>query len=140
MLEGTPVTLPDAGSYRAYCAAQRVYTASLTADSPQVRAWHSFAAANGGGLPSFPLPLGDRTASSVGAIDVVDLLDEKQGRRFEAKCRKAGARFSGGVFACAALAERQLTGAELISESRHSTIATRPPTPSPWDGSPAACR
>ena len=111
-LQGAPVALPDAGSHREYCAGQRAHTASLTLDSPQVRAWHSFVADNGGTLPSFPLPLGDSTADTVGAIDVIDLIDEEQGRRFETACRNAGARFSGGVFACAALAEHELTGAD----------------------------
>lgn len=39
------------------------------------------------------------------------MIDDEQGRRFEAACRAAGARFSGGVFACAALTEHRLTGA-----------------------------
>lgn len=39
-------------------------------------------------------------------------MDEQQGERFEAACVAAGARFSGGVFACAALAERELTNCE----------------------------
>ena len=65
-----------------------------------------------GTLPSFPLPLGGSTADTVGAIAVIDLIDEEQGRRFETACRNAGARFSGGVFACAALAEHELTGAD----------------------------
>jgi hypothetical protein len=42
----------------------------------------------------------------------VQLLDERQTNRFESACIAAGARFSGGVFACAALAEHELTGAE----------------------------
>jgi hypothetical protein len=111
-LQGTTVELPDPGSYREYCAGQRAHTASLTSDSPQVRAWHSFVADNGGALPSFPLPLGETTADTAGAIDVIDLIDDEQGKRFEAVCRDAGARFSGGVFACAALAEHELTGAD----------------------------
>lgn len=39
-------------------------------------------------------------------------MDEQQGERFEAACVAVGARFSGGVFACAALAERELTNCE----------------------------
>jgi hypothetical protein len=44
---------------------------------------------------------------------VVPLMDEEQTARFESNCAYAGARFSGGVFACAALAEYELTGAEV---------------------------
>ena len=39
-------------------------------------------------------------------------MDEYQADRFESACRKVGARFSGGVFACAAFAEYELTGAQ----------------------------
>lgn len=42
---------------------------------------------------------------------VVPLMDKEQTLRFESTCGDAGARFSGGVFACAALAEYELTGA-----------------------------
>ena len=45
----------------------------------------------------------------------VTLLDEQQTRRFEDACTAAGARFSGGVFGCAALTEHELTGEETIS-------------------------
>ena len=42
----------------------------------------------------------------------VDLLDAAETESFEIACRAAGARFSGGVLACAALAEHELTGTE----------------------------
>lgn len=112
MLQNAQISLPEVGSYRDYCAGQHAHTASLTLESPQVRVWHTFIAQNNGALPSFPLPLGETTADTVGAMDIIDLVDEQQGRRFESACRNAGARFSGGVFACAALAEHELTGAE----------------------------
>jgi hypothetical protein len=112
MLQDEQISLPDAGSYRDYCARQHAHTTSLTLKSPQVRAWHAFIAQNNGALPSFPLPLGEMTTETVGAMDVIDLVDEEQGARFESACRNAGARFSGGVFACAALAEHELTGVE----------------------------
>ncbi|MBW8712306.1 MAG: hypothetical protein JF631_15325, partial [Mycobacterium sp.] len=76
-----------------------------------IQSWRAFLAANGGALPEFPLELGEATPDTPGAIDVFDLIDEEQGQRFETACRAAGARFSGGVFACAALAEHRLTGA-----------------------------
>jgi len=110
-LQSAPATLTPAASHRDYCANQRTYTAALDEEAPQIRTWREFVAANGGALPAFPLELGEATADTAGAIDVFDLIDEDQGRRFEAACRAAGARFSGGVFACAALAEHRLTGA-----------------------------
>lgn len=106
--EATPI---PAASHREYSANQRAYTASLNEESPEIQSWRAFLAANNGVLPRFPMELGEATPDTPGAIDVFDLIDEDQGRRFEAACRAAGARFSGGVFACAALAEHRLTGA-----------------------------
>ena len=40
------------------------------------------------------------------------LLDHEQTKRFESACMDVGARFSGGMFACAALAENELRGAD----------------------------
>lgn len=92
---GAPVI--PAASHREYSATQRAYTASLTDESPEIRAWHAFLAANNGALPRFPLELGEATADTPGAIEVFDMMDGDQGERFEAVCRAAGARFSGGV-------------------------------------------
>nr|WP_231994658.1 condensation domain-containing protein [Mycobacterium sp. ACS4054] len=105
------IALPPAASHREYSAKQRAYTAGLNEASPEIQTWRSFLAANRGALPRFPLELGQAAADTPGAIEVFDLIDDDQGRRFEAACRAAGARFSGGVFACAALAEHRLTGA-----------------------------
>ena len=110
-LQNGPAELMPAASHRDYCTSQRAYTASLDEQSPQIQSWRAFLAANEGVLPKFPLELGEAAADTPGAIDVFDLIDEEQGRRFESVCRAAGARFSGGVFACAALAEHRLTGA-----------------------------
>ena len=108
---GAMAAVTPGASHRDYCSNQRAYTASLDEQSPQIQSWRAFLAANGGALPEFPLELGEATADTPGAIDVFDLIDEEQGQRFESACRAAGARFSGGVFACAALAEHRLTGA-----------------------------
>ena len=42
----------------------------------------------------------------------VELLDGVDTEAFDTACRAAGARFIGGVLACAALAEHELTGTE----------------------------
>jgi condensation domain-containing protein len=109
---GEPIPLPDPGSYDDYCVRQREHSAALTVESPQVRAWLRFAEDNGGTLPDFRLPLGDPSVPCTGDIVVVPLLDEGQADRFESVCNEVGARFSGGVFACVAFAEYELTGAE----------------------------
>jgi mycolipenoyl-CoA---2-(long-chain-fatty acyl)-trehalose mycolipenoyltransferase / long-chain-acyl-CoA---trehalose acyltransferase len=107
---GAPPSLPAAGSYEKYCVQQHEYTSALTLDSPQVRAWVDFFEQNDGTLPECPVSLGDGS----GPCDLmfVRLMDERQTADFESACIAAGARFSGGVFASAALAQYELTGAE----------------------------
>ncbi len=110
-----PVELPEAGRYGDYCIRQRAELAALTANSPEVRAWIEFAAGNGGTLPYFPLPLGDLSVPYAGKLVTETLLDERQTERFERACVGAGARFSGGVFGCAGLTQRELIGADMFS-------------------------
>lgn len=105
-----PLRLPAAGSYDDYCVRQHRELSALTVDSPQVRTWVDFFEKNGGTPPKFPLPLGDKPLRC--DMLSVQLLDDAQTARFESACLAAGARFSGGVFACAALVEHELTGAD----------------------------
>ncbi len=107
-----PLQLPDAGSYDRYCLEQRQYTAELHADSPEIRDWMEFLQANGGTVGQFPFPLGDPSLPHTGDVVTVELLDREQGDRFEAACAAAGARFSGGVFACGAIAQHALAGTD----------------------------
>jgi hypothetical protein len=108
-----PLQLPPAGSYGDYCVRQRDYTAGLTLDTPEVQGWVEFFQNNDGTMPCFPLPLGDFSVPCSGDMMTVQLLDARQAEKFESACMDAGARFSGGVFACAAVAERQLTGIDI---------------------------
>jgi hypothetical protein len=107
-----PIALPPVGSYQDYCVRHRKFTSDLSLDSPEVRRWIAFAESNGGTLPGFPLPLGEPSASAGGDVIVEQLMDGQQTARFESACIAAGARFSGGLFAAAALAQYQLTGLE----------------------------
>ena len=107
---GAPIRLPEVGSYHDYCVRQHQYTSALTLDSPEIRAWIEFLENNGGTLPQCPLPLGD--GSGPGELMTAPLLDERQTAEFESACMTAGARFSGGVFACAALAQCEMTSAD----------------------------
>ncbi|BBZ48295.1 hypothetical protein MHEI_00120 [Mycobacterium heidelbergense] len=56
------------------------------------------------------MSLGDGSGSC--DLMFVQVMDERQTAEFESACLAGGARFSGGVFACAALAQYELTGAE----------------------------
>jgi hypothetical protein len=104
--------LPGIASYRSYAARQREHVAGLTASSPGIRGWIEFAQDTRGDWPSFPLAVGDTEAGNKGAFLTVDLLDAAATESFEFACDAAGARFSGGVLACAALAEHEFTGTE----------------------------
>jgi hypothetical protein len=100
----------EVASYRSYAARQHAHVASLTPSSPGVQEWIDFARDTQGEWPSFPLPVDDIEASTRGAFLTVDLLDDAQTELFESACSAAGARFSGGVLACAAMAEHEFTG------------------------------
>jgi mycolipenoyl-CoA---2-(long-chain-fatty acyl)-trehalose mycolipenoyltransferase / long-chain-acyl-CoA---trehalose acyltransferase len=120
-----PLSLPAPGSYENYAARQDEQTSKLTLDSPQIRAWVEFFEQNDGSLPDPPVSLGDGS----GECDLmfVRVMDGKQTADFESACISAGARFSGGVFACAAIAQYELTGADnyygLVARDLRSTPA-----------------
>ncbi|MDO2394329.1 condensation domain-containing protein [Mycobacterium avium subsp. hominissuis] len=105
-----PAALPEIRSYRDYAVRQREKAAALTLSSPEIKDWIEFARDTDGDWPSFPLPLGDTWASSKGDLLTVELMDAADTASFDAACVAAGARFIGGVLACTALAEHELTG------------------------------
>ncbi|MGB0969454.1 MAG: condensation domain-containing protein [Mycobacterium sp.] len=108
---GEGLTLPDAGSFDDFCIRERALTSELTLDSPEVQAWIDFAEENGGGFPEFPLPLGNPLEATSSGMSSEMLMDGAQTERFEAACAAAGSRFVGGLFACLAQVEHELTGA-----------------------------
>lgn len=111
LVEGKPpLTLPPSASHDDFCIREKKTSDSMTLDSPDVRKWIEFAENCGGGMPEFPLPLGDQSVHCGGDIIVERLMDPEQTAKFEANCIAAGARFSGGLFTCAALAHHELTG------------------------------
>jgi hypothetical protein len=107
-----PIQLPSPASYDDFCVRERQHMSALTLDSPQVRKWIEFAENNGGTMPDFPLPLGDLSMPNGGDLMIEQLMDPQQTAQFESRCMAAGARFSGGLFGCAALAQYELTGEE----------------------------
>jgi mycolipenoyl-CoA---2-(long-chain-fatty acyl)-trehalose mycolipenoyltransferase / long-chain-acyl-CoA---trehalose acyltransferase len=108
--QGRPCTLPEVSGYRNYIARQREKVASMTLSSPEIKDWIAFAQDTDGDWPSFPLELGDTWETNKGDFVTVELLNEDDTEAFDTACREAGARFSGGVLACAAIAEHELTG------------------------------
>lgn len=121
---GAPIALPKAGSYLDYCRRQDRYLSSLTVESPEVKAWIDYFESNSGTLPECPVSLGD--GSGICNFASTTLLDDKQTAAFESVCVEAGSRFSGGVFACAALVEHELTGADTYYGYVVTDIRTTP--------------
>jgi hypothetical protein len=62
-------------------------------------------------LPEFPLPLGNALEPTVADMVGEMILDADQTTRFESACTAAGVRFVGGLFACTAMVDHELTGA-----------------------------
>ena len=88
--------------------------------------WLQFLEANDGTLPKFPLPLGDPDVHCTGDLITVRLMDAHDSDRFEAVCAQAGVRFIGGVFAVAAIAERELAGVDTYNVITPTTTRSTP--------------
>ncbi|KAF0847487.1 condensation domain-containing protein [Nocardia caishijiensis] len=105
--------LAPAASYLDYCRNERFLSDQQTLASAGVKKWLALLRGNDNRLPGFPLDLGKKTDGyHRSAHRGIVLLDEEQGERFEAVCRANSADFAGGVFAAAALAERELVGSD----------------------------
>ena len=96
--------------YLDYCGRQREQTEALSLSDPVVVDWIDVLHRNHGRPPRFPMPLGD--AGAFGPVEQVTcgILDPGDASRFKSACVTAGARVIGGLLACAALSERELTG------------------------------
>jgi hypothetical protein len=131
VLDGeSPLRPGPPGSYLDYCNSQRQRAAMTTLADPEVREWIAFLHRNYGRMPSFALPLGVQEDRCHAEYAHVDVLDDAVMGAFESACHGSGARAIGGLLACAALAERELTG-----RSRYSVV-----TPTTTRKSPQAFR
>lgn len=122
---GRPVALPEVNGYPDYTARQIEHLAGLTKSSPQIKDWVRFVQEADGDWPSFPLELGDTWAHSRGDFVTVKVLDGDETESFDTACREAGARFSGGVLTCAAMADHALTGKDVFHGFTPSDTRTR---------------
>ncbi|MGI9124971.1 MAG: condensation domain-containing protein, partial [Mycobacterium sp.] len=103
----------ETAAYRDFTEHQHIAVGTLTRDSGPVKVWVDFALGADGEWPSFPLELGSADDGS-GAAFTAELLDAAQTEAFDIACRRAGARFSGGVLACAAIADHDFTHADTV--------------------------
>lgn len=113
LVQGLPDPLPPRGGYLEYSETQRTRSRELGAESELVRGWVDFVRETGSDWPGFPAPLGE-LGSNAGSVVDFPLIDGEQADAFAAVCRQSGIRFSGGVLACAALAERRFTGRNAV--------------------------
>ncbi|MGV9723408.1 condensation domain-containing protein [Nocardia beijingensis] len=112
-LSGGNLTPAPVTGHIAYCERERRYSAELTADSPQIAVWLDLLRRNGGDVPGFPVDLWvDGDEHIRGAQVTTVLIDEPGALRFEQVCRAHDGRFTGGLFAAAALAEIELAGGD----------------------------
>ncbi|SDJ31593.1 Condensation domain-containing protein [Frankineae bacterium MT45] len=125
-LTRTASALPTPGSYVEYCQRERAASAELDLESPTVRSWIDIVQSNGGDLPTFPLDLGVGEDGYTRTADTAyPLLDPARAARFDEACEGVGAKFSGGIFAAAALAQYELTGRSVyLGLTPKSTRAT----------------
>jgi hypothetical protein len=112
LVNGVPTSMPETSGYRDFTARQRLQVEAMTLDSRPIKDWIDFAHDADGDWPSFPLELGDTSTGGEGGIVTIELLDADETEAFNSACRDAGARFSGGVMACAALADHRLSGTD----------------------------
>ncbi|AYJ48548.1 condensation domain-containing protein [Rhodococcus sp. P1Y] len=117
---------PCLGSYLEYCRREREASSVLTLESPEIRQWIDLVRSNGGDLPSFALPLGAGTEKYTRSeVTMLPLFDHDEAQKFDEACERIGAKFTGGIFAAAAIAEYELTGQEsylgLTPKSTRST-------------------
>ncbi|GAA1853644.1 peptide synthetase [Microbacterium koreense] len=85
--------------------------------------WAAILAAGGGVLPVFPLPLGDLSSPRPEVVDVRDLLDADEVRRFEAEAQRHGVRPTSLALSAMAEVTRTVAGEPLRAvfpvHSRH---------------------
>lgn len=112
LIKGTPRTLPRTAGYRDFTTRQHLQVEAMSSDSRPIKDWVDFARDTNGDWPGFPLGLGDASTSTAGGVVTVELLSSDETAAFNAACRAAGTRFSGGVVACAALADHRLAGTQ----------------------------
>ena len=113
LTHGSDESEAEPAAYRDFTEHQHVEVDTLTRDSGPVKDWVDFAVDAEGEWPSFPLELGS-TDDGSGRAFTAELLNAAQTEAFDAACRRVGARFSGGVLACAAIADHDFTHADTV--------------------------
>ncbi|MFT3660487.1 MAG: condensation domain-containing protein [Gordonia sp. (in: high G+C Gram-positive bacteria)] len=112
---GADTELPEVAGYLDYCAHERSVSAGLDHDSPHVRRWLDLVRADGGRLPSFPLPLrsvdgDDDEAYTRSAHRSAVIFDEAAAQRFAEVGKAHGGNMIGSLLAVAAVVAQEFTG------------------------------
>ncbi len=107
-----PAVLPPAASYDEFCLRESRHVSSMTLDSPKCAKWIGVCRGQWRNAAGLSAPDRQPADSCGGNVHVRRLLSAEQTVQFETICRQAGVRFSGGLFACAALTHHVLSGAD----------------------------
>jgi hypothetical protein len=92
-----PNSLAPTAGYRDFTARQHLQLNAMTLASRPIKDWVDFACESADDWPSFPLEVGDTSASTAGRVVTVEVLDQEGTAAFDQACRAAGARLSGGI-------------------------------------------
>ncbi|MEO6700294.1 MAG: condensation domain-containing protein, partial [Jatrophihabitantaceae bacterium] len=111
ILQDEAPALPEIGSFREHCLAERAAGESVAADDPAVEVWREFIAACGGTAPTFPIDLGVQTGQAwPQRVHNRLLLSPEGAAAFESLVRAAGGGMFAGLLAAMAIAVQEMTG------------------------------
>lgn len=103
--------LPETGSFREHCVAERAAGQAIGSDDPAVATWRAFIADCGGTAPTFPIDLGVQLGQTWEQRVHNRLLVAPDGAAaFESVCRAGGGGMFAGLLAAMAIAVHEMTG------------------------------
>lgn len=108
-LTGQPANLFPVGSYVDFGAQERQQMADQDAEDAALDVWRE--AMEDGGLPQFPLPIGDRGPESQNGLSTW-LLDSDQSKAFSAKCAASGVGYFAGLLGRLAAVGHDVAGVD----------------------------
>ncbi|NMM84133.1 condensation protein [Rhodococcus sp. SRB_17] len=108
-LTGNPANLFPVGSYVDFGTLEREQMSDQETEDAALEVWSKALA--DGGLPQFPLPIGDRGTESQNGLSMW-LLDSDHSKRFSARCTEAGVGYFAGLLGALAAVGHDVAGAD----------------------------
>lgn len=111
VVTGTPVELPEVGSYLEYGEQEYAEAESVQPDDPRIQLWRGFVARNGHVMTEFPIDLHTKKGEwHPGMVDVIQVLDTGEADAFERLCRARSASVVSGLLAVNGIALHGIGG------------------------------